>query len=142
MVIKYYILILLVVFMKNINAQNSGIINQMIINNTFNEFEITKKEKRPFLTPSGSFAKKLNPITYISGGLLFLYQNIVSEQIQANCQYHISCSENMKKSIKQKGLFIGLLSGLNQLGNCSASIINDYPIYKITPLGKINNTIE
>jgi putative component of membrane protein insertase Oxa1/YidC/SpoIIIJ protein YidD len=133
---------MLVVFMKHMNAQNSVIISNVIISNTFKEFEITKKQKRPFLSPNASFATKLNPLTYISGGMLFLYQNIVSEQIQANCQYHISCSENMKKSIKRKGLFFGILSGLNQLGNCSGSILKDYPNYKITPQGKINNTIE
>jgi len=139
---KYPLIILFVALMKPINAQPTDIITKVIINNTFKEFEISKKQKRPFLSPNASIATKLNPLTYISGGMLFLYQNIVSEQIQANCQYQISCSENMKKSIKRKGLFLGILSGLNQLGNCSGSILKDYPVYKITRTGKINNTIE
>ena len=71
-----------------------------------------------------------------------MYQNIASEQIQANCQYHSSCSENMKQQIKRKGLLFGMLSGLNQFGNCSGGISKDYPNYKITSEYKINNTIE
>ena len=116
--------------------------SKKIIDSNFTQFKIPKKIKKPFLEPNASVLTKLNPITYISGGLLFLYQNIASEQIQANCQYHISCSENMKRSIKRKGLLLGILNGLNQLGNCAGGIYKDYPDYKITTDGKVNNEIE
>jgi hypothetical protein len=41
----------------------------------------------------------------------------------------------------KKGI-LGLFSGLNQLGNCGGAVINDYPQYKTTINGKVNNTIE
>jgi hypothetical protein len=48
----------------------------------------------------------------------------------------------MKQSIKKRGLFVGILNGLHQLSNCGGNIVQDYPTYKITALGKINNAIE
>ena len=114
---KFHIIILFTFTNNIVLAQQSLDINSKIIQNTFEEFEVPKKTKRPFLNSKKTLLSKINPLTYLSGGLLFIYQNIVSEQIQANCQYQTSCSENMKHEIKHKGLICGVLSGLNQLGN-------------------------
>ena len=123
-------------------GQKKESIQEHIMTQLFGDFNIPQKQKRPFLKPDASVAIKLNPLTYLSGGLLYVYQNVISEHIQADCQYHVSCSENMKQSIKKRGFFVGILNGLNQLSNCGGNIIQDYPNYKITPLGKINNAIE
>ena len=139
---KFKITIVILSFQLTGICQKVDTIAQKILDINFSQFEIPKKQKKSFLEPNATLFTKLNPITYISGGFLFLYQNIASEQIQANCQYHISCSENMKRSIKRKGLFLGILNGLNQLGNCSGGISKDYPDYKITGDGKVNNAIE
>lgn len=138
-----FVFILSIIFIGHkTKAQQTEKINLKIIQNTFKEFETPKKNKRSFLNPKKTLIAKINPLTYVSGGLLFLYQNIASEQIQASCQYQISCSENMKHEIKHKGVISGILSGINQLGNCLDQVKNDYPEYKITIDGKINNTIE
>ena len=123
-------------------GQQKECIDEYVMAQLFGDFKTPQKQKRPFLKPDASLAVKLNPLTYLSGGLLYMYQNVISEHIQANCQYHISCSENMKQSIKKRGLFVGILNGLNQLSNCGGNITQDYPTYKITSLGKINNAIE
>lgn len=129
-------------FNQNIYSQTTDSINPILLKNNFAHYHLPQKNKRPFLEPTASLLTKLNPVTYISGGLLFVYQNVISEQIQADCQYQISCSENMKQQIKKKGLIAGILSGLNQLGNCSGNIHKDYPDYKINANKKVNNTIE
>lgn len=123
-------------------SQKQSNISTILVENNFSEFKINEAKKRTFLKQKKTILTKINPLHYISGGLLYFYQNIISEQIQANCQYQISCSENMKKEISKKGLLIGVLNGLDQLGNCSGSILTDYPDYKITKEGKINNAIE
>jgi len=123
-------------------GQQKESIQEHVITQLFGEFNIPQKQKRPFLKPDASLAVKLNPLTYLSGGLLYVYQNVISVHIQADCQYHISCSENMKQSIKKRGIIVGILNGLNQLSNCGGNITQDYPPYKITSLGKINNAIE
>lgn len=136
------LLMLFVLLANSFYAQHKQTVQEEVISQLFDDFKLPQKQKRPFLKPDASIAVKLNPLTYVSGGLLFVYQNIISEHIQADCQYHISCSENMKQSIKKRGLFVGILNGLNQLSNCGGNIIQDYPKYKITPLGKINNAID
>jgi putative component of membrane protein insertase Oxa1/YidC/SpoIIIJ protein YidD len=140
---SFYILLFCYVASSALYAQSAdSTVTTQLLSNTFNEFTPAPIYKRPFMQPQTSMLKKLNPLIYISGGLLFLYQNIASEQIQATCTYHISCSENMKLQIKRKGLLAGMLSGLNQLNNCAPSVLNDYPAYKITPNYTINNVEE
>ena len=123
-------------------SQKQSNISTILVENNFSEFKINETKKRTFLKQKKTILTKINPLHYISGGLLYFYQNIISEQIQANCQYQVSCSENMKKEISKKGLLIGVLNGLDQLGNCSGSILTDYPDYKITKEGQVNNAIE
>jgi len=136
------LLTIFIMLTSSFYGQQKESIDEHVTTQLFGDFNIPQKQKRPFLKPHASLAVRLNPLTYLSGGLLYVYQNVISEHIQADCQYHISCSENMKQSIKKKGLFVGILNGLNQLSNCGGNIIQDYPTYKITALGKINNAIE
>lgn len=136
------LLTLFIMLTSSYYGQQKDSIQEHIMTQLFGDFNIPQKQKRPFLKPDASIAVRLNPLTYLSGGLLYVYQNVISEHIQADCQYHISCSENMKQSIKKRGLFVGILNGLNQLSNCGGNITQDYPTYKITSLGKINNAIE
>jgi uncharacterized protein len=89
-------------FNLSLHAQNSDSISTTLINSTFREFDIAPKLHRGFITLPKSNLKKLNPLIYIGGGLLYVYQNMVSEQIQANCMYHVSCSENMKTQLQKK----------------------------------------
>ncbi len=137
-------LIVFITFIYSVStAQSNYILNSNLLHNMFNDFELPRKQKRTFLkTKSSTVLNKINPLNYISSSLLYLYQNVASEQIQASCQYQISCSENMKNEIKTKGLLFGVLSGLNQLGNCMNNVLDDYPGYKINKDGKINNSIE
>lgn len=135
-------LAILIFWTTHLLSQKQINISTVLVENNFSEFKIHEAKKRTFLKQKKTIFTKINPLHYISGGLLYFYQNIISEQIQANCQYQISCSENMKKQISTNGLLIGVLNGLDQLGNCSGSIINDYPYYKITQEGKVNNAIE
>lgn len=125
-----------------VNAQLNDSINHHATTILFNQFKEPLKSKKIFLKTNQPNLSKYNPLFYVSGGLLFFYQTIFSEQIQASCSYQMSCSENMKHQIKHKGLLKGILSGVNQLGNCTNNAKNDYPSYKITDDGKINNTVN
>ena len=81
-------------------------------------------------------------LIFDSSKALIWSQQKLKKRPQIKRPKHWKIRNYKKKSIKRKGLFLGILSGLNQLGNCSGSILKDYPVYKITPIGKINNTIE
>lgn len=83
---------------------------------------------------------KINPLRYIAGGMLFVYQNVFSEQISANCTYEVSCSQMTKLSIEKFGLIKGSLIGLHQLSNCNPSIIKDHEAHMISAEGKVINS--
>jgi putative component of membrane protein insertase Oxa1/YidC/SpoIIIJ protein YidD len=80
-----------------------------------------------------------NPLTYLGGAFLFFYQTLVSEQIQANCAYHLSCSHFTKISMQTKGAVLGFFIGLNQLSCCFGGVADDHELCAITFEGKVDN---
>lgn len=122
----------------NLFSQNASIKNNLL-SQTFSEFSYKPKEKRKILEKPKSTIGKLNPLFYLSAGLLITYQNIISEQIQADCMYEISCSQYAKFSIQKYGIIRGTLLGFHQLNNCIPSAIYDYPDFKINKDEKIMN---
>jgi putative component of membrane protein insertase Oxa1/YidC/SpoIIIJ protein YidD len=84
-----------------------------------------------------STIQKLNPLMYFSAGMLFLYQRGLSEQIQATCTYHTSCSSYAKMAIQERGFLLGIIIGADQMMRCSPQSRYDYPLFKITPNRKI-----
>ncbi len=112
----YVFLVLLLLNLKS-NAQVSYVNDTVFANALFDanisiNTKAIQQQKQPFS---------------LSKHLLLFYQNFISEQIQANCLYKISCSENMKQSINYYGFLRGFLMGLNQLQNCAHSVKKDYP---------------
>jgi putative component of membrane protein insertase Oxa1/YidC/SpoIIIJ protein YidD len=93
-------------------------------------------------TPARHTLARYNPVHYLAAGLLFFYQRILSEQIQANCNYVVSCSEYTKQAIYHRGFLIGILIGANQLNNCVPGITMDYPAFRLNAESKIINNAE
>lgn len=85
---------------------------------------------------------RLNPLYFLASGAMFMYQRVFSEQISADCQYAISCSEYTKKSIELHGLFKGTLIGLHQLHHCTSLTSDEYLSHRINSHGKIINPVE
>ena len=132
--------IAIIFFHSKLSAQN---VNVLVIENTFADYKLDKPHSpKPIALRKKSFVAKLNPFHYGSAGLMFFYQSVLSEQIQANCNYEISCSNYTKKCIEKFGLVKGVLLGFDQLTNCSVSTLYDFPAYKISQRSKIINAIE
>lgn len=70
-------------------------------------------------TPYRAFQTGHNWLKPITGGLLYVYQQFVSEQIQADCVYETTCSEYMKQCLQTYGAGRGILSGLYQYSTCT-----------------------
>lgn len=118
-------------------------VNKMVIDEVFSFYQPKAEKKRILLNVKESkLGTRLNPLTYLAAGSLFIYQNVISEQISANCNYEISCSEYTKRCIGKYGLIKGTFLGLHQLTCCTPNINKDYCDYKISSNGKIINTIE
>lgn len=125
------------------NKATNENVNSEILNELFVSYQVPVKKSRVFLSVNDTNkGTKLNPLTYMAGSLLFVYQNVVSEQISASCNYEISCSEYTKQCIGRYGLIKGTLFGLHQLNCCTPTIKKDYCDHQISSSGKIINTIE
>ena len=141
---RYYLVVLLLFISFIFVGQNTtSAVSEKILEKTFSDYEIKQMTPRKMLSiKNGKGIAKFNPINYIAGGLLFFYQNILSEQIQADCSYEISCSSYTKLCISRYGFIIGTLKGIHQLNNCFPSAIDDYPVFKMSNNLKIRNQIE
>ena len=134
--------LLFIIPITGICQQQESLAGNVLVENLFDIYSYEKPPGRKILDfkNKGTLAK-LNPINYLSAGLLFFYQRIVSEQIQANCMYETSCSNYTKSCIERHG-FRGFLLGIDQMSNCFENVIYDYPKYKISENFKVNNQIE
>lgn len=138
---KYFIICFLLSFSVHVVGQENASVSKNLSAQLLEDYtQIQEKGKRQFLiNESTTFIQKVNPVRYFAGGLLFVYQNVFSEQISANCSYQISCSEKTKRSIQKYGFVKGTLIGLHQLSNCSGSMYHDHEVHAIDEDNKIIN---
>lgn len=66
-----------------------------------------------------SVLQKINPLYYTAKATMFVYQNIISQQLSKDCPYEVTCSNFCKKAIEKKGLFAGILLGSDRLMRCN-----------------------
>lgn len=140
---KYTILVLTFLIISNFSfAQDPATSNLNIVltSNFYSEYELPVKRKVLSLKDKGIISK-INPITYISAGLLFFYQRIISEQLQVECTYEISCSSYTKFQIEKNG-FRGFLLGIDQLSNCFKGVNYDCQDHQISGDSKVINPVE
>jgi putative component of membrane protein insertase Oxa1/YidC/SpoIIIJ protein YidD len=123
------------------NAQSVATVNvaDLLVAHNIEVAAAHLPKARSMMLVQNSALAKWNPLGYISAGMMFLYQRVLSEQIQANCMYQITCSEYAKKQIEKKGLLLGMLDGCNQLTNCFMGVQYQYPKYMLSSEGKIRN---
>ncbi len=115
-------------------------VNGLVRERAFSAYEVKQPAKRKLLDLEGaSLGTKLNPLTYLATGLMYVYQNVFSEQISASCSYEVSCSEMTKKAIEKYGLIKGCLIGIHQLSSCIPGVRHQHPDYMTSPDNKIRN---
>jgi putative membrane protein insertion efficiency factor len=90
-----------------------------IINKKLSE-EHADPYRRPYIYKNEpSLIKKLNPVNIVFGTSLYVYQNIFSRQISANCLYTPSCSEFSKDAIREYGALKGAILSVDRLKRCN-----------------------
>ncbi|MBN2261569.1 MAG: membrane protein insertion efficiency factor YidD [Prolixibacteraceae bacterium] len=78
------------------------------------------KHKKPFIYAKQPVRFKThNPLSLLYGGLLFIYQNTVSQHFSADCLYSPSCSEFSKLAVKEYGFVKGGLLSFDRLNRCT-----------------------
>lgn len=145
---KKFILFPLILFVQMVHGQSQGqpsdsVLTKAISSATLENDGDIASTRRGFLRARNvKGIKRLNPLLYISSGLIYTYQNLFSEQIQANCTYEVSCSSYTKRCIERHGFIVGLLMGLDQMSACFMDVKKQYPEYKISDEDLIDNRFE
>lgn len=76
---------------------------------------------------------RYNPFTLSFGGLMWVYQTILSEQLSSSCIYSPTCSGYSKNLIRDYGLLYGLFLTADRLTRCNRLALYDYPLREIDP---------
>lgn len=119
-------------------GQTNIVVNDKIETHINSTYKVENPIRRKTLETNGNY----NPLIFLASGLLFIYQNIFSEQISAECTYETTCSEYTKKCISKYGFIKGSIKGLHQLSCCSSTVIKDLPEYLINKEGEIINEMD
>ncbi len=90
--------------------------------------------KRPYIYKNEpSLIKKINPAGMVYGGSLYIYQNVLSKHISADCLFTPSCSEFSKQAIKEYGLLKGIILSIDRVNRCNRIAAQDLKHYTIEP---------
>lgn len=100
-------------------------------------------QKRSLMFSKQKEGERIGVVKSGFSGLMYIYQNIFSEQISAACMYEISCSEYTKRQIEKNGLIIGAIKGFHQLMHCTHGAIEEVPPFmKSNYSAKIKNSVD
>jgi uncharacterized protein len=88
--------------------------------------------RRPYIyRDEPSLIKKLNPVGFLFGGSLFIYQNLLSKHLSADCLFTPSCSEFSKEAIAKAGIIKGTLLAIDRLNRCNRIAAVDLKYYTV-----------
>ena len=136
------LLVLLICNVQILNAQNSYSSDVKVIASKDFHKNLVVHHRRSFFFVSEKKFYKYNPVSLAFGGLMYVYQNVVSEQIAADCPYEISCSGFGRLSIKKFGLIKGLALAADRVTRCTKSAAKDLNDLNFNDNRKIIDTPE
>lgn len=110
--------LLWIVGTANVQAQDANFNHQLVMEEDFHDHQFdTRKPK--YLFGKSRWYVKYNPVTGVFGGLMFVYQRYISQQISADCLYHESCSRFSVSCIKKYGVVKGVALSADRLMRCN-----------------------
>lgn len=107
-------------FIQKTNAQTFSVLTDLDKIETEKLSQHIKQNHRPYIYKNepASF-KTLNPVTLTYGGLIYLYQNSISQHFSADCLYHPTCSDFSKQCVHEYGIIKGGLLTFDRLCRCN-----------------------
>jgi putative membrane protein insertion efficiency factor len=95
--------------------------------------------KRPYIFKNEkNILIKYNPVSLTLGGMLYFYQNVISQQLSSNCLYQPTCSDFSKQAIAEYGIFKGIFLSTDRLTRCNK--ISGIDIHPVTMNEKTNKS--
>lgn len=138
---RFKLILFCFVFLVELKAQS--FLTDSILSNSFEEYHFDKYKVRSVLNfKERSIWNKMNPFSYVSVGLMFVYQRFISQQLGSECAFETTCSEHAKRAMEHYGILKGSLIGFYQLQSCTAKTGYDYPNQSINDEGEIINPVE
>src|ERR1035437_2029348 len=81
-----------------------------------------------------------NPFKFSGNSFLWVYQQVFSEQIMADCGLEPGCSSFAKQAIKERGLLLGVFLAADRLTRCNgAAQIESEPYLVNKKTGKLHD---
>lgn len=117
----FFFALLIIALLSNLetNGQNINAASDM----EFFESKTATKDhfqKRDYLfKDEQSVLVKYNPVSLSFGGLMYLYQNTLSQQLSATCLYQPTCSEFGKRCIAHYGILKGVFLAADRITRCN-----------------------
>lgn len=137
------VLLFLIVNVGFFYAQKSDLKSQLLESYINSSTPKPPNQKRRLMYLNEKGVERIGLVKAGFSGLMYLYQNIISEQINAACMYEISCSEYTKRQIEKNGLIIGSVKGFHQLMHCTHGAIEEVPPFmKSNYSTKIINSVD
>jgi putative component of membrane protein insertase Oxa1/YidC/SpoIIIJ protein YidD len=135
LMIKYYLFVLFFINSTHCYLQNNTDL-QLLASSDFKIREYETSRKVTYVFSDRKAFMKYNPVSLVFGGSLYVYQKIISPQIQAGCTFDISCSNFSRQSIKKYGILKGVALSADRLTRCTRLSAVDFHPVMINEEGK------
>jgi len=87
---------------------------------------------------SKNFFIRNNPVSLFFGGLMYVYQGVISPQLPSECLYDETCSHFSQHLIADYGLFKGIFTTSDRLMRCNRlSALDIHPLMINEESGKV-----
>jgi putative component of membrane protein insertase Oxa1/YidC/SpoIIIJ protein YidD len=124
--------LLLIYFSLTGFAQTIDFSADLLLADSVSKQRLPHPEKRLYIFKNQPKTfKNCNPVSLVFGGTLYLYQNYISQHLSADCLYDPSCSDFSKQSVKEYGLFKGVLLSFDRLSRCNRIAATDLNLANI-----------
>lgn len=132
---KYKLLILMVLFIWGFNISYLGAQisenNALLVSHAMQQVE--QSPAPTFMKPTGGIIQKINPFSWLLGGLMFTYQRYISAQLPSECLFDHHCSAFSKEIIGEFGLIKGIFLTSDRLSRCNRIGLMDVHPLDINP---------
>jgi len=85
---------------------------------------------------------RFNPVYAFLKGSMFVYQRVLSPQLNASCVFEQSCSNFSKSAIKKFGIIKGVLLSADRITRCLPSTPFDSELHLVNESGKVIDPID
>ncbi|MEZ4722993.1 MAG: membrane protein insertion efficiency factor YidD [Flavobacteriales bacterium] len=137
---KFQFLIVTLIFIAfQSAAQFADADYQLLSNCRFENLQFDARHPS-FMKVGNNIFTRYNPVSLTLGGLLYVYQKVISPQLQSDCPYEISCSAFSKACIQEFGVLKGVALTADRLSRCTQFTIPDIDPSRFNP--KNNKIID